>query len=760
MPTIGSMAPPLPARTVRAVVLIGALAAYAATLALGDAGYEPWRDGGLANVVLALPGLACLVHAARGGAHRAAALLLGLAMTAFAAGNVAYTSAIQYQLEPSVPSAADLGYLGFYPLALASVVVLLRAGGRPGVAVLLDGALGAIGAATALAALLNPVLSSIGGDLAEVVVSTAYPVGDLLLVSMIVGTLATRGMRSDPVLLALAAGLLCFCAADVVYALRLATDTYEVGTIVDAWWAAGMTVMALAFRDASRTAGAGTHRGSLAQLGVPLVSTAVAIGVLLWATGGHVAPATIALATTTLILAAARTLAAFRQVQRLADARDQARTDDLTGLANRRALYEQGAARLADPGSRRFALLLVDLDRFKEINDALGHHVGDELLRRVSARLAERLGPEDTFARLGGDEFALLAALDDGRTAGEIAQRVLRRIAEPLTIDGVTMRLGASIGIAEHPAHGDRLGSLLRCADIAMYEAKRRRSGIEAYAPEHDRHSRDRLEAIQDLGSALELDEFVLHYQPICHPDSGRPVALEALVRWDHPARGLLYPDAFLPLVEQSGLMARLTEYVLTAAVEQSAAWRAEGIALPIAVNLSASDLLDEALPQRVAALLARHALRPGRSSWRSPRACSWSTPAAPGARSRSCERSASGSPSTTTAPATARSPTCATSPSTGSRSTARSWRASSTTPATRRSCARPSSSRTRSRSRRSRRASRTRARSRRSSPWAAISRRGTTSAGRSRRTRSCPGYGRLRRRAPRRRRRRARPSG
>ncbi len=597
-------------RTAGAVLLGLGLATYTALLAFGPGGYDVLRDGWLANVVLAAPGLAALALAATRRSHRLATLCLGAAMLSFAAGNIAYVGGIQFQVEPTVPSPADIGYLGFYPLALAGVVLLLRGGARLGPGLLLDALLGAVGTATALAVLLDPVLSSVSGDLAEVLVYGAYPVGDLLLISMIVGALAARGVRSGAKLLTLVTGLLFFCAADVTYALRVATDSYVVGGPVDALWGTGMVIIVAAL--ALPSSGPAARRGgSLALLAIPLASTAVAIGVLLWATGEHIPPVTVALAVATLVLAAIRTLVAFRQVERLADARRQARTDELTGLANRRALYEQADGRLARAGGSA-ALLLIDLDRFKEINDALGHHVGDELLRRVADRLASHVRPGDVLARLGGDEFALLIGLGAGASAGEIARRVLAQVGEPLTVDGVTMRVRASVGIAECPRDGLDLAALLRRADIAMYEAKRRQSVVETYAAELDGHSRTRLQTAQDLGNALDGEELVLHYQPKVELPSGRPVGAEALVRWDRPGHELVYPDVFLPLVEQSGLMAKLTESVLDMAARQARDWRAAGIELPIAVNLSASDLVDDALPARVELLLDRYALPAG----------------------------------------------------------------------------------------------------------------------------------------------------
>jgi diguanylate cyclase len=594
--------------------LAPAMLAYAvAILASGHAGYDVLRDGWLANAALAAPGLVCLARAAFGRRGRRASLWLGAAMLSFAAGNVAYVASIQYQVEPAVPSLADVGYLAFYPLALAGVVPLLRRGGALSRGAVLDGLLGAVAAATALALVFNPVLTNLGDDLAEVLVTGAYPVGDLLIVSLIAGGLALGGVRGTGAIGWIAAGLMIFCAADVAYALRVAADAYRVGTLLDLLWPAGMLVMAIGLGRPVRAA-APRERDSVAVLAAPLAATMAGTGVLLWATRADLPAITVGLATASLVLAAVRTLLSFRELQRLADARRQARTDDLTGLANRRALYEQVRERLAGaaPGERH-ALLLVDLDGFKEINDALGHHAGDELLSEVARSLGARTAPADVLARLGGDEFALLVALpDEHADAIAIARQALERVAEPRRIEGVRMQVRASIGVAEFPLDGDNLTALLRRADIAMYEAKRRRSGAERYLPALDRHTRDRLQVAQDIADAIDGGQLVLHYQPRCDVRTGEIAGVEALVRWQHPKRGLLMPDAFLEQVERSGLMARLSATVLAMAARQAREWRDAGLELAVAVNLSVSDLLDESLPHRIAALLQEHGLPAG----------------------------------------------------------------------------------------------------------------------------------------------------
>jgi diguanylate cyclase (GGDEF)-like protein len=592
------------------VLLIANVVFYAASLQLRGTPVDTqlW-DVLLAAVVMLVLILACFARVRLGGPRRAGALWLGLGLTCFAVGNAIIMGAIQFQPDPPVPSAADFAFLGFYPCVAAAVVCLMRRGDGAGPrAVWLDGALGAAGAATALAAVMSPLLTSTGGDVAAAVVGAAYSVGDLLLVAMICGALALRGLRGGAMWLWLAAGLAIFCAADVVYALRVVGGTYVPGAAWTALWPLGATVAVFGLWRPERPRSLEEGR-STAILAIPLLATITAAVVLVISSVGQLPIVVVALATVTLALAVARTLLGFRQVRRLSDAHRQAITDDLTGLGNRRALFEHGEERLArlDPADR-VALTLIDLDNFKEMNDLLGHQAGDELLREIARRLAAGLRDADLLVRLGGDEFVLVVYLAPGDDAQAAAERILDRVVQPLAIEGVQFRVAASAGVAESVS-GDNISELLRRADVAMYAAKSSGASFELYDTQFDEDNRIRLQTIHDLDAAIAGQQFVLHYQPKLNVETGAVVEAEALVRWQHPTRGLLYPDTFLPLVEQSGLMGSLTRLVLRAAVEQVAAWRKNGMDLAVAVNLSASDLLDERLDEHIFALLAEHSV-------------------------------------------------------------------------------------------------------------------------------------------------------
>jgi diguanylate cyclase (GGDEF)-like protein len=292
--------------------------------------------------------------------------------------------------------------------------------------------------------------------------------------------------------------------------------------------------------------------------------------------------------------------------------RRQALHDALTGLPNRTQLGRQGtrSLALARKQGRRAALLLIDLDRFKEVNDTLGHDHGDQLLIDVAARLRSALRGEDVLARLGGDEFAILLPDVPHRGAvAEVATRLHRALEEPFALRGVAVSLEASVGVAVCPDDGHDITTLLRRADVAMYEAKESGAAIESYAAERDPYSPGRLALLSELRTAIDTDELVLHYQPKVSLAQDRVIGVEALVRWEHPTRGLLGPGEFLPLAERTGLVADLTRWVLRTAIAQCAAWARDGVDLPVAVNLAAANIVDATLPEVVAGLLTEYGL-------------------------------------------------------------------------------------------------------------------------------------------------------
>ena len=304
-----------------------------------------------------------------------------------------------------------------------------------------------------------------------------------------------------------------------------------------------------------------------------------------------------------LVIGASRSL-----TRKSADNAFLATHDGLTGLPNRALLRDRAERAIA--ASRRsgthVALLLLDLDHFKDINDTLGHRYGDSLLKQIGPRLREQLRDSDTVARLGGDEFVVL--LPELRTAEEavvVAKKIVTLLQLPFSIDGAAVDVGCSVGVASTPDQGDDFDELLQHTDVAMYVAKHDKLGVVVYASGLDSHSPTRLALLGELRRAVDLPEqIVLHYQPKASLPSGAITGVEALVRWQHPQHGLLAPDSFIPLAERTGIIRPLTWCILRKALEENKRWESEGLLLRVAVNISARCLLDVDFPDEVVRLL------------------------------------------------------------------------------------------------------------------------------------------------------------
>lgn len=291
----------------------------------------------------------------------------------------------------------------------------------------------------------------------------------------------------------------------------------------------------------------------------------------------------------------------------------QALHDALTGLPNRTLFGDRAAQTLrrAERDGGAFAVMVLDLDRFKDVNDTLGHEGGDVLLRTVAERLEGVIRRSDSVARLGGDEFAVLApGIGDRVAALALAEKMAAALAQPIVIEGLTLELEASIGIALFPEHGVDVEELTRHADVSMYVSKLTHTPV-VYAEEHKRDSLSRLQLISELRDALAGRQLAVEYQPQASAATGETVKVEALVRWHHPERGLLSPDAFVPLAEQTGLIRSLTHFVLDSALEQCHRWNAAGRRVAIAVNVTGRELIDLAFPAEVAELLAKWNVEP-----------------------------------------------------------------------------------------------------------------------------------------------------
>jgi diguanylate cyclase (GGDEF)-like protein len=287
--------------------------------------------------------------------------------------------------------------------------------------------------------------------------------------------------------------------------------------------------------------------------------------------------------------------------------------DELTGLPNR-ALYRdriEQAILAAQRDGDQATLMLLDVDRFKEVNDTLGHDTGDLLLQELARRLRETLRTNETLARLGGDEFGILLPGASVEEAMFCAARIHAAFEAPFTLRGLALAVRTSVGIAAFPEHGEDLDELLQHADVAMYVAKDARAGTSIYDAAEDENDAARLALAGELRRAIEDDELVLHFQPIAELGSGEIVGAEALVRWDHPERGFIQPGDFIPLAERMGLLNPLSRHVVESALRQCAAWNASGLALRVSVNLTIPDFLDLELPEWIAELLSESGVRP-----------------------------------------------------------------------------------------------------------------------------------------------------
>ena len=515
------------------------------------------------------------------------------------------------------PNVCHLLWGTFYIFISIALVLLVRSRvNRLPPSLWLDGVVVGLGVATVAAVVRAPVLVPVLSEVfARTPINLVYLVADLLLLALVGGAISLFRWRPPPSLWWLAGGLLVFEFVDCIFVTQAARGSYQPGGLVDAAWMIAVTVIALAPGRPQRQEVARVPATWL-PLAAPLVVAAVAISVLVTTRQVHITLVANYLAVATLLAALGRLAAAFFEARHAGEQAHLAQTDDLTGLLNRRGFYNQVAAVLSrrgssDAGEPAFALLLLDLDHFKDVNDSLGHAAGDELLRRVAARLSGSLRDEDILARLGGDEFALLLPRVGAGRAVQAAVALIRALEQSVLLDGLHVQTDASIGIALGPEHGRELGTVLRHADIAMYRAKHAHARYMVYAPDEDRRvtTRAGMELLAQLRHAVEHGDLALHYQPKLSLRIGEMVGVEALVRWHHPERGLLYPDQFLPLARRNALMHAMTELVVERALDDAAVWHARGYRLPVAVNLFPPTLADLDLPARLDRALNSHGL-------------------------------------------------------------------------------------------------------------------------------------------------------
>jgi diguanylate cyclase (GGDEF)-like protein len=510
------------------------------------------------------------------------------------------------------PSWADAFYLSAYPLIVAGMLALLRGHGARDSAALVDAAIVATGLSLVFwVFVLHPVAADSSASVTERVIGVAYPAGDAVLLAMLArlftgggaGTVSSR-------LLGMAAVLLL--AADVGFSIVSLYSDYESG-FLDAGWLLSYVVWAAAALHPSMHA-VGTRAATVpvrmtrARLSLLAVSSLLAPGLLLvpGIGGNGVDRAIIAAGAAVLFLLVVLRMSGFtRQVQQQAgQLEDLAMRDDLTGLANRRR-FEQGIRDALARG--RPQVILLDLDGFKAVNDDLGHSVGDRLLVVLARRLAFAVRADTLVARMGGDEFALLLPDADAADAAVVVDRLTGALREPVQAGPHELLVAASIGSADSAGTDDPY-EVLRRADVAMYAAKQRGERHRRYAAELDERASVQARIGAELRTALDAGQFRLVYQPIVELPHGRIAAVETLVRWAHPERGLVGPGDFIEVAEQNGLIVELGAWILRTACRQAAEWRAEhGAEAParISVNVSARQLAQPGFAAVVAAALA-----------------------------------------------------------------------------------------------------------------------------------------------------------
>jgi diguanylate cyclase (GGDEF)-like protein len=607
----------LPRRCVLGVgaVVVALAAIYGVSLLPGvrpQAGYVPALDGWLNAVVDGGVVLLLVIRGLADRRERTAWWFLAGGLASALAGSLAYYAHYQNLTPIPSPSWADAGWLAFYPLAYVSLVLLLRARvHRLLPSVWLDGLVtGLTAAALAAAYLRGAAVPPTAGTTAGIAATVAYPVADLLLLVLVVGALTIVGRAGGLVLWLLGAGLAALVVTDAVYAAELAQGRYVAGGSLDLGWLVGRVFFAAAAIASlvRRHRSLERHPDGVAVLVVPTTCAVAVLVVLFHGTRTPLPDTAEILALAAGLAVITRTAMSFREIRDVAVVRRQARTDELTGLANRRSFAEAlDRATAASLAGRSVAVLILDLDRLKEVNDFLGHSAGDELLRLVGQRLQRLPRGQDLLARLGGDEYALLVHDVSEAEAVRLAERVRDTLRQPLALGSMSLTIDGSLGVALAPLHTQDVGELLQLADLAMYAAKSRRAGVLVYDEARDATGRHRLEAIEQLRTAIPEGQLVLHYQPQLDLRHGEVTGVEALVRWQHPTQGLLPPAAFVDLAESSGLMTPLTRAVLRDALEQCRRWHDDGLQLSVSVNVSPSTLLDHDFPSQVQALLAEH---------------------------------------------------------------------------------------------------------------------------------------------------------
>jgi diguanylate cyclase (GGDEF)-like protein len=574
--------------------------------------YQWFWDGCVGSVAATLPIIPIILRIKNKPRLRAAwsAMAFGVGLNSVA--NLIYLFHDRNMHPLPSPAPSDVAYLLADLAFIVGVALMTQASfGRGHLSIRLDGVVAGLATGAAAAMLWFEPLLKTSGHPWQVVVNMAYPLCDLVLLIMIVAGLAPRRYRLTWSTGLLVFGVLWFVAGDIIFLKQTAAHTYVQGRPLDGTWVIAIWIIGIAAWGREDRRSLPRRHPNTAPAGialVPIVFGFLSLGLLTLSVNRHNTPAASGMALGALGVVIIRMAVTLSDLRRGAENFRDARTDQLTALQNRRAFLEDAEVKLASARAPQLVgVLLVDLDGFKEINDSLGHHCGDELLRIVARRFEGKIAGRGSVARLGGDEFASTCVVASSQELVVVAQELAQTLFDPISLDGVTVRVGASIGVSISPEHGSTHSDLLRSADVAMYEAKRSRSIVCVYHADHDLNSRERLELIDELRTAINTRSLTLHYQPTLNLHTEEVVGVEALVRWHHPRQGLLQPDSFVPLAERVGLIPQLTRAVLEKAIAEAARLDQGGHPLQMSVNISRYDLVDEELPAFIDDLLEHH---------------------------------------------------------------------------------------------------------------------------------------------------------
>ena len=571
------------------------------------------------NLVLVGSGVLCLSAATGWGTDARAWRWLGSAIVCWGLGNVYFTAFLWEQHAPSVPSPADVLWLLFYPMMYRGLVLLLRsATGRMTSGRILDGLVaGLVAAAFSASIVFDAVASSARGTAPAILTTLAYPLGDLILLGLVAGALSMTGWRLSSSWGWIAGALVVFLIADGLYLHGISSGTWSSGSLVGVGWPLAAFIMGVAawFGPSDRSTEASSSASTAA---VPVAFGVLAVGLLVFDHFQTLNALAVALGATAMLAVLARVLVATRAHDRLLmRARADAVTDPLTALPNRTLALDrltQALARRRREGTC-VAVLALDLDRFKVVNDSLGHQAGDDVLIALAPRLTAALRPTDTVARIGGDEFIVICPNVDGAAgATDIAERLSEAVERPLVLSSSEHFLSVSIGIAITASHNDTADSVLRDADAALYRAKDRGRGrYEHFDAGMRERGLERARTEAALRRALARREIQVWYQPVIDLASGRTVSMEALARWEHPQQGFIPPLSFIPIAEETGLIVELGLHVLEQACRQTAAWQQHlHESLEISVNVSGRQVVDPAFAPQVRAIAESSGIRRG----------------------------------------------------------------------------------------------------------------------------------------------------